>query len=71
MLTDAHKLKNLQCKDGWAKALCSACPAGMLLEKITKEADEHTCKMERERNKKLLLALANEIQKNERVLAHC
>ena len=70
-LTDAHKLKNLQCKDCWAKALCSACPAGMLLEKITKEADEHTCKMERERNKKLLLALANEIQKNERVLAHC
>lgn len=65
MLSNAQKLKNPQCKDCWAKVLCSACTACMLLSEKINGTDTYDCHWEREHQRKMLLALAKKLPKKE------
>lgn len=57
-LSYAHKDMNPTCKACWAKSLCSACPAGMLLD----IEDNSFCKQERNRLVRVLLSEAKKVR---------
>lgn len=67
-LSGAHKCQDQRCDGCWAKALCSACPATMLLHKEQGDFHDSYCEMERQCEIRLLLEVAkNETTKKEGV----
>lgn len=50
-MSPSHKCNNARCAKCWAKTLCKACPAGMILQ----PQDTSSCKLERSRLVNMLL----------------
>ncbi len=57
-LMPAHKFKNSACKDCWAKSLCLACPASILINKEPSNGNSIFCHFERLRLIKRIISLA-------------
>lgn len=56
----AHKCNNSRCTDCWAKVLCCACQASLLLPGKAASINDKACQFEKTRQTQLILALAKE-----------
>lgn len=69
-LSAAHKCQDSGCNECWAKALCGACPATMLLHKEQGDFHDLYCGRERQCERQLMLEVAKkEIAEKEGVQA--